>query len=89
MYYQSSFIRFWYESGDPNLKFSLAQLQEIRKVRLSALMCRNCDQPGELPDHGFDMMDQFTNPMRHCNTMDHLDLSLWRESSRPSSDNYF
>ena len=71
--------RFWYETGDPSLRFSLAQLREIRRVRLSALLCRNCDEPGQLPHHGFDKMDWASNPMTHCSHMNHLDLSHWRE----------
>jgi len=81
--------RYWYESGDRNVRFTLAQLHEIRKTRLSAVMCRNCDQPGELPHSGFDMMNEVTNPMTHCNTMQHLDLSLWRENPSPRNNEIY
>ena len=72
-------LRFWYETSDPNIRFTEEQLSEIRKVQLSAVLCRNCDKPGKLPKHGFDVMDQFTNPMTNCDKMDHLDLSKWKE----------
>ena len=35
--------RFWYEGGNPLIRFTEAQLDEIRKVSLSKTMCDNCD----------------------------------------------
>jgi len=70
--------RFWYENGDELTRFSPGQLQEIRGATLSALLCRNCDQPGKMPRDGFSMRDGH-NPMVHCSQLRHLDLSHWRE----------
>ena len=40
--------RFWYETGDTSLKFTADQLTEIRGQTLSALLCRNYDEPGKI-----------------------------------------
>ena len=71
--------RFWYESGDPTVRFTKAQLQTIRGQTLSGLLCRNCDKPGMLPQSGMDKMQRLTNPMTHCGDMKHIDLEVWRE----------
>ena len=36
--------RFWYENGNPLIRFTEAQLAEIRKITLSKVICDNCDQ---------------------------------------------
>ena len=71
-------LRFWYENGDELTRFSPGQLQEIRGATLSALLCRNCDQPGKMPRDGFSMREGH-NPMVHCSQLRHLGLSHWRE----------
>ena len=71
--------RFWYESGDPVVRFTKPQLQQIRGQTLSAMLCRNCEEPGRLPVAGMDTMERLTNPMTDCKDMKHLDLEEWRE----------
>jgi len=71
--------RFWYETGDPNLRFTESQLKEIRKVSLSAFLCRNCDEPGKVTQHALDVMDPVSNPIKHCSDLHHLDLTKWKE----------
>lgn len=51
--------RFWYESDDPNLKFTEAQLNEIRKSTLSKLVCENMDSPGDMQRAAFDLPSNF------------------------------
>ena len=36
--------RFWYENGNPLIRFTEAQLAEIRKITLSKVICENCDE---------------------------------------------
>jgi hypothetical protein len=36
--------RFWYENSNPLIRFTEAQLAEIRKMTLSKVICDNCDQ---------------------------------------------
>jgi len=71
--------RYWYESGDPMVRFTEKQLQQIRGETLSGLLCRNCDQPGSLPQAGMDKMQRLINPMRKCKDIKHIDLAYWKE----------
>ncbi len=36
--------RFWYENSNPLIRFTEAQLAEVRKMTLSKILCDNCDQ---------------------------------------------
>ena len=78
--------RFWYETPDLNLKFTSDQLAEIRGSSLSALLCRNCDNPASLPSSGLDAMKPDSNPMVHCEDMNHLNLHMWRDQSSSEPD---
>jgi len=77
--------RFWYETGDEGIRFTKEQLAEIRKITLSALVCRNCDI-GEMSVQrsSFDMptkSNRGENPMLPCTTANHptVDVVHWRE----------
>ena len=71
--------RYWYESGDSVVRFTEKQLQQIRGQTLSGLLCRNCDQPGSLPQAGLDQMQRLINPMMNCMDFKRIDLEVWRE----------
>jgi peroxidase len=72
--------RFWYESGNHVVKFSLDQLTELRGTSLAGLICRNMDDNSQLPRSAMDQMDRLTNPMVDCSgTIKHLNLEPWRE----------
>lgn len=51
--------RFWYETDDPNLRFTEAQLNEIRKTTLSKIVCENMDNPGDMQRAAFDLPSNF------------------------------
>lgn len=51
--------RFWYETDDPSIKFTEAQLNEIRKATLSKLTCENMDSPGDMQRAAFDLPSNF------------------------------
>jgi len=73
--------RFWYESGDPRIKFTPSQLKEIRSTSLAGLLCKNMDKDTMLPRSSMDQMDRLTNPMVNCaQTIKDLDLEHWRDS---------
>jgi peroxidase len=51
--------RFWYENNDANIKFSEAQLSEIRKITLAKVVCENCDVVGDIQKSIFDQPHEF------------------------------
>ena len=54
--------RFWYENGNPLIRFTEAQLAEIRKITLSKVICENCDEVTNVQRAMFDIPDPFLNP---------------------------
>jgi len=71
--------RFWYESGDPTVRFTPAQLQEVRVSSLSSLLCRNCDKPGKLPRSAMDMVKAGSNDGVDCTQLAQPDIKVWKE----------
>ncbi|XP_066600393.1 uncharacterized protein [Prorops nasuta] len=72
--------RFWYETDDPNIRFTEHQLAEIRKTTLSKVICENMDQHVEMQRAAFDLPSSFLNPRVPCGSMPHMDFSAWRET---------
>ncbi|KAK4874855.1 hypothetical protein RN001_014215 [Aquatica leii] len=73
--------RFWYENEDPNVRFTEAQLAEIRKISLARVFCENLDVPGDMQRAAFDLPSNFLNPRVPCHSLPHIDLTPWREST--------
>ncbi|XP_046470600.1 uncharacterized protein [Neodiprion pinetum] len=73
--------RFWYETDDPNIRFTEHQLAEIRKTTLSKVICENMDQHQDMQRAAFDLPSNFLNPRVPCSSMPHMDFSAWRETS--------
>jgi len=71
--------RFWYENEDPLVRFTEAQLAEIRKTTLAKMVCDNCDQVDVAQRSLFDLPDPFLNPRVKCDSMKSVDLDLWKE----------
>jgi len=77
--------RFWYESGDPQVRFSPQQLREIRSTSLAGITCENMDKSVMIPRSALDQMDRLTNPMVNCKkTVKHLNLQHWKEKESVS-----
>lgn len=72
--------RFWYETDDPNIRFTEHQLAEVRKTTLSKVICENMDEHQEMQRAAFDLPSNFLNPRVPCGSMPHMDLSAWRET---------
>lgn len=72
--------RFWYETDDPNIRFTEHQLAEIRKNTLSKVICENMDSHVEMQRAAFDLPSNFLNPRVPCGSMPHMDFSAWRET---------
>ena len=73
--------RFWYENGGWPSSFTSQQLAEIRKVKLSRIICDNSDHietvqvyPMVLPDHKI-------NPRVSCKSsvLPQIDFSKWSD----------
>ncbi|KAL3272932.1 hypothetical protein HHI36_014391 [Cryptolaemus montrouzieri] len=73
--------RFWYENIDPVVRFSEAQLAEIRKSTLAKIICENMDHPGDMQRAAFDIPSNFLNPRVDCRSLPSIDLNAWRESA--------
>ncbi|XP_014285769.2 heme peroxidase 2 [Halyomorpha halys] len=74
--------RFWYESDDPIVRFTEAQLAEIRKSTLSKLICSNMDVSSDIQRSAFDLPSDFLNPRVKCNSLPTIDLNAWRETAQ-------
>lgn len=72
--------RFWYENEDQGVRFTEAQLAEIRKVTLSKILCENMDIQSDVQRAVFDQPSNFLNPRVACNSLPHVDLTKWKET---------
>ena len=68
-----------YEGGNPLIRFTEAQLDEIRKVSLAKVACDNCDQVTHIQRAMFDVPDPFLNPRVPCSALPAINLDLWKE----------
>jgi len=68
--------RFWYENGGMQNSFTPAQLQEIRKVKLSKLICDNSDGVKNMQTEAF-IKPASWNPVIPCNSIPSMNLQAW------------
>ncbi|CAH1969751.1 unnamed protein product [Acanthoscelides obtectus] len=73
--------RFWYENEDPVVRFTEAQLAEMRKITLAKVLCDNMDIEGEMQRAGFDLPSNFLNPRVPCRSLPSINLNAWKEQS--------
>ncbi|KAL5022468.1 hypothetical protein ScPMuIL_001623 [Solemya velum] len=71
--------RFWYENNFPYTGFTLDQLNSIKRVKLSKVMCSNLDIR-KIQPHATKMPSKI-NPRTTCESLPGLDLSLWHENN--------
>ena len=74
--------RFWYETSDPLLRFSPRQLEAIRGVTLSSLVCQAGHSLGRVPEAAFDLPAAASNPLVPCRDLPTLDLGPWQEQQQ-------
>ncbi|XP_048519800.1 uncharacterized protein LOC109542192 [Dendroctonus ponderosae] len=74
--------RFWYENKDPVVRFTEAQLAEIRKITLAKTLCDNTDAYSDIQRSAFDLPSNFLNPRISCNSMPSIDFNAWKESAQ-------
>lgn len=52
-------LTFRYENEDPTVRFTGAQLTELRKTTLAKIICDNLDVPGDMQRAAFDLPSNF------------------------------
>ncbi|KAH0955585.1 hypothetical protein HN011_012119 [Eciton burchellii] len=72
--------RYWFETGDPEIAFTLEQLTELRKSSISRLLCDNGDNIQYMQKFGFLQVSE-RNPLGYCYQLPQVDLSLWKDYS--------
>jgi len=79
--------RFWYENGGWPSSFTLEQLSEIRKIKMSRVLCDNSDDIDSIQVYAMVLPDHEINPRVPCKSgvLPRLDLSKWRDASFHSS----
>lgn len=69
--------RFWYENDLPPSSLNLDQLQAIRRVSLSGLLCA-AEGVSRAPPKAFIREDPYLNARLTCDHLSGLDLSTWK-----------
>lgn len=80
--------RFWFETGDPKIAFTIEQLNELRKSSISRLLCDNGDNIQHMQRSGFEQISA-VNPLRRCSKLPQVDLSLWKDYSSENHDHTY
>ncbi|XP_017785895.1 PREDICTED: peroxidase [Nicrophorus vespilloides] len=70
--------RFWYEHSEHNNGFTLSQLNAIRKVSISRLLCDNGHHIEAMQPRGFERISH-SNGVVPCESLPSVDLSLWKD----------
>merc|ERR1711910_16147 len=75
--------RFWYENGGWPSSFTLEQLAEIRRVKLSRVLCDNSDDLETVQVYAMVLPDHEINPRVPCKSgvLPRIDLNKWRDAS--------
>ncbi|KAI6191954.1 hypothetical protein M3Y97_00283900 [Aphelenchoides bicaudatus] len=71
--------RFWYETGDPYLRFTPPQLAEIRKATFAKLLCENSQFAHKIQPNVFIMPNELTNAPIYCEEMPETNLHHWED----------
>uniref|UniRef100_A0A0K2TLR4 Peroxidasinlike [Acyrthosiphon pisum] n=1 Tax=Lepeophtheirus salmonis TaxID=72036 RepID=A0A0K2TLR4_LEPSM len=77
--------RYWFENPFPYMRFTRAQLREIKKVSLASIVCRNCDQPRNFQKFIMDMPNDQNNYKLKCSSHPNIDLKHWIDQRHKNS----
>nr|CAD2170986.1 unnamed protein product [Meloidogyne enterolobii] len=73
--------RFYYENDVPEVRFSLEQLTEIRKIQFGSIFCQNVPLLKRIQPDVFSLPDQLSNTQIPCKDFPRMDLTKWMERS--------
>nr|XP_036673139.1 chorion peroxidase [Drosophila suzukii]XP_036673140.1 chorion peroxidase [Drosophila suzukii]XP_036673141.1 chorion peroxidase [Drosophila suzukii] len=75
----------WYERKMGPQKFSKAQLAEIYKTSLAAIICRNSDGINRVREHVMKRLSDKGNPQVNCEDLEgfHFNFEPWSEDKQP------
>ncbi|CAG9796841.1 unnamed protein product [Diatraea saccharalis] len=71
--------RFWYETADETVGFSITQLVEIRKTTLAGVICANEDLLDQAQPRVMEGVGP-TNPLVDCKELPQPDFTPWKKS---------
>ncbi|XP_068081797.1 peroxidase isoform X2 [Anabrus simplex] len=82
--------RFWYENKGWPSAFTPAQLQQIRQIRLSRILCDAGDELESMQVYAMALPDPERNPRVSCTSrvLPRLDLSKWRDRPSPAHQHH-
>uniref|UniRef100_A0A8D8Z3T8 Peroxidasin n=1 Tax=Cacopsylla melanoneura TaxID=428564 RepID=A0A8D8Z3T8_9HEMI len=74
--------RFWYENDLPPTSFSIDQLNSIRQISLSSILCENIPSVETVQPKAFLQSDAYLNAPIRCSHLSRLNLTHWQSSSQ-------
>ncbi|XP_043221508.1 peroxidase-like isoform X1 [Amphibalanus amphitrite] len=75
--------RFWFENQGFPSSFTHEQIDEIRKIKLSSVICANGDHIERAQLYVMVLPDHEINPITPCAALPQLDLSKWKDLGGP------
>ena len=81
--------RFWYETNDPVVGFKIDQLDAIRKVTMSRVICDNADDVVRIQPKAFRPRNTSDNDEILCDDIATVDLSPFKEEGKIHSHFYY
>ncbi|GMS94937.1 hypothetical protein PENTCL1PPCAC_17112 [Pristionchus entomophagus] len=80
--------RFFYESDVESVRFTEAQLSEIRQTSMAKMLCANSYWAAKIQPNVFLMPDELTNAPVSCEDLPAMDFKEWSDRESCTVDNY-
>jgi len=69
---------FWYETDQEPARFTISQLNEIRKITLAKILCRNLENTPKIQTHAMLTTKLTQNKLVECSSLPDINWSLWK-----------